>query len=111
FARQPHVYLARPDAAVALRPVFRPRVFQPSFTTKAPGHGTGMGLSMVHGIVTGAAGGIRVESEPGHGSAFRLRFPRQDPAEVSGVMSEVSGSVPAGRGVVLRVEDEPAVRA
>jgi len=86
------------------------RVFEPFFTTKRVGQGTGLGLSVVHGIMTAHAGAIDVESEPGRGSSFHLYFPllphRPQRAEVAAAPAQA----PTGRGQhVMVVDDDPAM--
>ena len=111
LAPGPHVELAVADTGTGMTREIRDRVFEPFFTTKPPGHGTGMGLAMVHGIVTGAGGAIGIESAPGTGSTFRLRFPRRDTPAGLDAQDDAGATAPAGRGTVLLVEDEPVVRA
>lgn len=63
------------DSGVGIAPNVLPRVFEPFYTTKAAGHGTGLGLSVTHTIVTRLGGEIAVESEPGNGTTFRVSLP------------------------------------
>ncbi|HEX5753492.1 MAG TPA: ATP-binding protein [Archangium sp.] len=88
-----------------------PRLFEPFFTTKPIGEGTGLGLSVCHGIVTSMGGQLQVESTPGRGSTFRVLLPVAGKA----VTPEASGEVrvrrpgdPEARRVLV-IDDEPEV--
>lgn len=92
------------------------RIFDPFFTTKAIGQGTGLGLSVVHGIVEAYGGHITVESEPTVGTVFQIFFPVTDqvpqsvPAEpVERQPVKKPASAAAGDGVILLVDDEAVV--
>jgi two-component system NtrC family sensor kinase len=65
------------DTGTGMTPETLHNLFQPFFTTKPPGMGTGLGLAVSHGIVTGQGGHIAVESEPGRGSCFTVYLPRE----------------------------------
>jgi PAS domain S-box-containing protein len=81
------------------------RIFEPFFTTKAVGEGTGLGLSVVHGIMQSHDGAITVYSKPGEGTTFHLYFPAHASEETSGEAKETA--VPRGKGErVLYVDDE-----
>jgi two-component system cell cycle sensor histidine kinase/response regulator CckA len=90
------------------------KIFEPFFTTKEVGKGTGLGLSMVYGIVKQTGGYIFCESEPGAGATFRILLPRLA-NEVVDEPAKKEAPKPAadltGRGAILLVEDEEAVRA
>ena len=84
------------------------RIYDPFFTTKGPGEGTGLGLSVVHGIMKNHDGGIVVYSEPGRGTAFRLFFPAAGPAPAS--VQETHSEVQRQRTEnILYVDDEEAL--
>ena len=89
------------------------RLFEPFYTTKAAGHGTGLGLAAVYGILRQNNGYITVESELGTGSRFRLYLPLA--AETPTLAAPAPGSTAVRRAqpglTILLVEDEPAVRA
>jgi CheY-like chemotaxis protein len=85
------------------------RIFEPFFTTKELGKGTGLGLSMVYGFVKQSGGFIRVDSQPGHGSSFKLYFPAiKTPLSVR--TSPESGRVEGKGETILLAEDEETVR-
>ena len=80
------------------------RIFEPYFTTKAPGEGTGMGLAVIHGIVKNYGGDITVESESGKGATFNVYLPRIE-ADVPPV-AEASDQLPKGSERIIFVDDE-----
>jgi nitrogen-specific signal transduction histidine kinase/ActR/RegA family two-component response regulator len=81
------------------------RVFEPFFTTKAPGQGTGLGLSVVHGIIKGHHGAVTVYSQPGQGTTFHLYFPAATATDVP--PSPARMATPPGHGErVLYLDDE-----
>jgi PAS domain S-box-containing protein len=85
------------------------RIFEPYFTTRDVGKGSGMGLAMVHGIVRGCGGFIRVKSMPGQGSSFRLYFPVLAGETAAGVAEEEQAPIPTGRERILVVDDEESL--
>jgi PAS domain S-box-containing protein len=83
------------------------RIFEPYFTTKKPGEGTGMGLSLVHGIVKSYGGHISVYSEPGKGTTFHVYIPKVDSAPVKETAAQKK--LEGGTEHLLIVDDEQPI--
>jgi two-component system, cell cycle sensor histidine kinase and response regulator CckA len=102
------------DGGTGIAPEKLPKIFEPFYTTKRPGEGTGLGLSTAYGIVKQTGGFIFADSEVGFGATFTLYFPSHDkPLQAEAVVSPAVVVPSTGKveGVVLLVEDEAPVRA
>jgi CheY-like chemotaxis protein len=95
------------DTGHGMSPAVLERIFEPFFTTKEVGEGTGMGLAVVHGIVTKCRGAIAVESALGRGTTFTIYLPRSDQPGVALPCPE--DAMPRGTERILFVDDEEAL--
>ncbi len=103
----PYVELAVRDTGHGMAPAVLARIFDPFYTTKGPGQGTGMGLAVVHGIVTDHGGAVWVESKLGAGATFYVWLPR-----IAGVVVEEffdNNNMQRGHERILFVDDDEAV--
>jgi len=105
------VHLVVRDSGSGMSPEVQSRLFEPFFTTKELGKGTGLGLATVHGIVTQNGGRVLVESHPGEGTTFEVRFPRTLDAARDAAPPEPAPAPARGSETILVVEDDPRVRA
>jgi PAS domain S-box-containing protein len=105
----PHVLLAVSDNGEGIKKEHQERLFEPFFTTKPKDQGTGLGLAMVYGIVQRFGGHLRVYSEYGHGSTFKVYWPITEATEPD---QEKEPLAPAAGGseTILVCEDEDGVR-
>jgi CheY-like chemotaxis protein len=105
-----HVRLVVSDTGTGIPPAVLERMFDPFFTTKGVGEGTGLGLSLVHGIVTDLGGAIDVTTRAGAGTSFEIWLPTA--GETSKPAAEAAHELPRGSGqTVMIVDDERALVA
>ena len=104
-----YVMIAVSDTGSGMSPEILEKVFDPFFSTKPEGQGTGLGLSMVHGFVKQSGGHIKIYSEPGQGSTVRIYLPRSGEDEDSPIAVAAKPAV-RGSETVLLVEDDETVR-
>jgi PAS domain S-box-containing protein len=105
-----YVMVAVSDTGVGIPAAIIDRVFEPFFSTKEVGKGSGLGLSMVYGFVKQSGGHIKVYSEEGHGTTFRLYLPRTDAPAVQ-LAEPLPAEIEGGNETILVVEDDELVRA
>ena len=105
-----YVLLAVSDTGCGMTPEVLAKVFEPFFSTKGEGKGSGLGLSMVYGFVKQSGGHVKIYSEPGHGSTIKLYLPRAMDSEAVEVAVETA-PISGGTETVLVVEDDAEVRA
>jgi two-component system, cell cycle sensor histidine kinase and response regulator CckA len=98
------------DTGCGMSQAVQARIFEPFFTTKERGHGTGLGLAAVYGIVKQLNGNILVNSEPGRGTVFTVCLPATGQPAAHASAAQRQSSVPVGNETILLVEDEPGVR-
>ena len=104
-----YVMLAVTDTGTGMAPDVVARAFEPFFTTKPEGEGTGLGLSMVYGLVKQSNGHVKIYSEIGHGTTMKLYLPRERRDEVEADSSRGQAAM-GGNERILVVEDDAAVR-
>lgn len=105
-----YVMIAIEDTGVGMTEDIKAHIFEPFFTTKEIGKGTGLGLATVYGIVKQSSGNIWVYSEQGHGTTFKIYFPKIAEETTSYTIVEKNNVIPHGKETLLVVEDNKEVR-
>jgi PAS domain S-box-containing protein len=103
-----YVMLSVSDTGTGIDPVIKDKIFDPYFTTKEKGRGTGLGLATVYGIVKAHGGDIRVYSEVGEGACFHVYLPVLEKTETIDT-HEQRQTIPKGTEHILLVDDEPSI--
>jgi len=107
-----YVRLGVQDNGVGMTPEVQRRVFEPFYTTKPPGEGTGLGLSVVHGIMESHRGAVTLYSQPGRGTLFHLYFPVAAAVAATAPANQAPAAHPAGQGeLILFVDDDQTIAA
>ncbi len=111
LAPGPFIRLEVRDSGVGMSDEVQSHLFEPFFTTKEAGHGTGLGLASVYGIVKQHQGHVVIQSQAGLGTTVQIYLPRFTGPAYPPARHEAAQPPPRGHETVLVVEDEPAVRA
>ncbi|HET9638277.1 MAG TPA: PAS domain S-box protein [Allosphingosinicella sp.] len=106
-----YVRLTVADTGIGMDEAILARAVEPFFSTKGVGRGTGLGLSMVHGLAAQLGGALTLDSRPGEGTAASLWLPVSEAVPAAAARRQAEASPGAGAGTVLLVDDEPLVRA
>jgi two-component system, cell cycle sensor histidine kinase and response regulator CckA len=104
------VMLTVKDTGTGMTPEVQQRIFEPFFTTKGVGKGTGLGLSTVYGIIKQSEGHVRVNSQLGRGTTFKIFLPRAEDDSQTEAVASMPQDMPRGTETILLVEDEEMVR-
>jgi len=113
-----YVLIEVKDSGTGMTEAIREKIFEPFFTTKEVGRGTGLGLSMVYGMITQTGGHIHCDSQPGEGTSFSLYLPRYQPSgqeeappsPTDKKVASLNAHDLSGSATILVVEDEDGVR-
>jgi len=106
-----YVSLSVTDTGTGMTPEVRERAFEPFYTTKGPGAGSGLGLSMIYGFVKQSGGHVQLYSEVGHGTTVRVYLPARDEGRKTDErVADMSVTRPTSSETILVVEDDPRVR-
>ena len=110
-ALQPGYYvrLGVRDTGPGMTPEIQRRIFEPFFTTKSPGEGTGLGLSVVHGIMHQHGGAVTLYSQPGRGTLFHLYFPVTEETQEVPRPPAIAATADALGSRVLLIDDDPVI--
>jgi len=102
-----HLKLSVEDTGQGIAPEIRDKIFEPYFTTKEEGRGTGLGLAVIHSIVTTSGGEITVYSEPGKGTRFNVYLPAAEAIPTDAV--EKRATIRSGHERILFIDDDPSI--
>ncbi len=110
LAPGPYVRICVSDTGKGMDEATRARAIEPFFSTKGPGRGTGLGLSMAHGLASQLGGALAIDSRPGEGARITMWLPQSDEPPVSAAVLRQADGAGTHAGIVLLVDDEAKIR-